>query len=48
MTYFYIAALITLIVIPGMISFAEWWNRRHGLDENGNPIAGRPQHGAGG
>lgn len=48
MSYFHIALIIGLIVLPGMLFFAEWWNARHGLDGNGNPIAGRPQHGAGG
>ncbi len=34
---FYIAILIVLIVIPGMMLFAGWWNARHGLNSHGEP-----------
>ena len=41
---FYITLLFVLVVVLGSIFFAQWWNKRHGLDKRGNPIKRSPQH----
>ncbi|WP_424948129.1 hypothetical protein [Candidatus Spongiihabitans sp.] len=48
MDYYYVALLFVLIAVPGAIFFAGWWNERHGLDEEGNPIERPSQHGKSG
>ena len=43
MSLFHVALLATVILVPGMIFFASWWNQKHGLDEHGDPIEPPPQ-----
>lgn len=47
-TDYYLMLFLALLMVGGMTIIGPWWNHRQGLDENGNPIAGRPQHGADG
>ena len=44
MDYYYVALLFVLIAVPGLIFFADWWNERHGFDDEGNPLES-PSHG---
>jgi len=30
---YYLTLLFLLVAIPGIIFFADWWNRRHGYDK---------------
>ena len=42
---FYIAVLIVLIVVPGLMFFGPWWNERHGLNSHGEPHERLSLHG---
>ena len=37
MSAFDITLIVAVILIPGMIFFGDWWNRKHGLNSRGEP-----------
>ena len=42
MSSFHLLLIAVTLVVPGIIFFASWWNRKHGWDEHGNPIEPQP------
>ncbi len=35
---FYVTLLVLLVGILGVLFFADWWNKRHGVDGSGKPL----------